>query len=262
MNKLGRMEDGITSVLDNASRLQGPAVQAYVRRLRRQHPSESPAQIIERLEKRYLLAVTGSGSAAGATAAIPGVGTGAALAAIGGETAFFLEASALLALSFAAVHGIPLDDRERRRGLVLAVALGESGMEVVERTVGVRGVRDLMSKRIPGNAIAGMNTSLLAKFIKRFLAKRSALILGKLLPAGIGAVIGGAGNRTIGRGVVRNSREAFGPPPVAWPSGASAELTDGRAGPAAVELTAGDGRSLPTGTGTTPSLPTGTSDRT
>lgn len=256
MKMQGRMEDGITSVLDNASRLQAPAVHAYVRRLREQHPNDSPAQIIERLEKRYLLAVTGSGGAAGATAAIPGVGTVAALATIGGETAFFLEASALLALSVAAVHDIPLDDRQRRRSLVLAVALGESGMEVVERTIGVRGVRDLMSKRIPGNAVAGMNTSLLAKFVKRFLAKRSTLILGKLLPAGIGAVIGGVGNRTIGRGVVRNAREAFGPPPAIWAGAADGRLIGGTTG----ELT--DGRTNRSTDGRTAHLPPGTSDRT
>ena len=43
--------------------------------------------------------------------------------------------------------------------------------------------------------------------MKPYAAGRSALILGKLVPAGIGAVIGGAGNRAIGKGVIRNARD-------------------------------------------------------
>ncbi|NED69099.1 hypothetical protein G3I15_50090, partial [Streptomyces sp. SID10244] len=66
-------------LLDRAQRLQGPAVAKYVRNLRTAHPEESPAQIITRLEKTYLTAVTGSGGAVGATAAVPGVGTMTAL---------------------------------------------------------------------------------------------------------------------------------------------------------------------------------------
>ena len=67
----GRMPPGkaveVTGgILDRAQRLQAPAVKKYVDSLRRKYPDDSPAQIIERLEKRYLLAVTGSGSAAGA----------------------------------------------------------------------------------------------------------------------------------------------------------------------------------------------------
>ena len=100
-SKPGIAEAFIVKMLDNGARLQGPAVAKYVDLMRRAHPDESPAQIIERLEKQFLLSVTGSGSAAGATAAFPGVGTLAAIGAVGAETAFFFEASALLTL-----HGL------------------------------------------------------------------------------------------------------------------------------------------------------------
>jgi hypothetical protein len=62
-----------------------------------------------------------------------------------------------------------------------------------------------------------MNSRLLRKFVTKYAARRSALILGKLVPAGIGAAIGGAGNRAIGKGVVKNARQAFGPAPARWP---------------------------------------------
>ncbi|MGA9873964.1 MAG: hypothetical protein WBQ44_22860 [Rhodococcus sp. (in: high G+C Gram-positive bacteria)] len=215
----GRLEKALVRILDNASRLQGPAVEKYVAHMRRAHPDDTPAQLIERLENRFLLAVTGSGSAVGGAAAIPAIGTMASLATVGAETAFFIESSALLTLSVASVHGIPVHDHQQRRALVLAVALGESGMQIVQKTVGTSAKNwgTLITSRVPGGAMTTMNKSLVKKFVQKYLAKRSALLVGKLLPAGIGAVIGGTGNRIIGKGVIKNAREAFGPAPRAWP---------------------------------------------
>ncbi|MDH6291427.1 hypothetical protein ACNJ7E_43400 [Rhodococcus sp. NM-2] len=215
----GPVEKVLVSVLDNGSRLQAPAVAKYVEWVRRSHPGESPAQIVERMEKMFLLAVTGSGSAVGATAAIPGVGTIASIAAVGAESAFFLEAAALLTLAVASVHGISAADHQQRRALVLSVALGESGMEIVQKATGVtaKNWASAITSRIPGPTMKGMNSRLVRKFITKYAARRSALVLGKLVPAGIGAAIGGAGNRAIGKGVVKNAREAFGPAPTRWP---------------------------------------------
>ena len=206
----GPVEKVLVSVLDNGSRLQAPAVAKYVEWVRRSHPGESPAQIVERMEKMFLLAVTGSGSAVGATAAIPGVGTVASIAAVGAESAFFLEAAALLTLAVASVHGISAADHQQRRALVLSVALGESGMEIVQKATGVtaKNWASAITSRIPGPTMKGMNSTLVRKFITKYAARRSALILGKLVPAG---------NRAIGKGVVKNAREAFGPAPARWP---------------------------------------------
>ena len=59
------------------------------------HPEATPEQLVRILERRYLAAVTSGGAAVGATAVIPGVGTGITLALSGVETAGFLEATAL-----------------------------------------------------------------------------------------------------------------------------------------------------------------------
>jgi hypothetical protein len=214
----GTFEKTVVQLLDTGSRLQAPAVAKCVDRVRRSHPTESPAQIIARLENQYLLAVTGSGSAVGATAAVPGVGTIAAIAAVSAETTFFMEASAVFTLAVAAVHGISPEDKEQRRALVLAVVLGDTGMEIVEKTVGhsAKNWGTLFANRIPG--LSGMNDSLLKRFIIRFITKRAALMAGKVVPAGIGAVIGGFGNRALGKTAIINARKAFGPPPTVWPA--------------------------------------------
>ena len=45
-----------------------------------------------------------------------------------------------------------------------------------------------------------------------------AEIVGKLLPVGIGAVVGGVGNRAMGKKIISNARGAFGNPPPRWPA--------------------------------------------
>lgn len=212
------IEKAVVDVLDTGSKLQAPAVRRYVEFLRERHPGESPAQIVERLEKQYLLAVTGSGAAVGATAAVPGIGTLAALGAISAETAFFMEASALFTLAEAYVHGIEPEDKETRRALVLAVVLGDTGMAIVQKGLGTssKNWAGMVANKVPG--LSSINNKLLQQFIKRYITKRAALMAGKILPAGIGAAIGGAGNRALGRITVDNARKAFGPAPTFWPT--------------------------------------------
>ncbi|MFX1758379.1 MULTISPECIES: hypothetical protein [Rhodococcus] len=218
-SKPGIAEAFIVKMLDNGAKLQGPAVAKYVDLMRRAHPDESPAQIIERLEKQFLLSVTGSGSAAGATAAFPGVGTLAAIGAVGAETAFFFEASALLTLAIASVHGIEPHNHEQRRALVLAVSLGDAGREIVATATGasLRNWPKALTTGTGGTQLKTLNNSLVKKFIRRYVAKRSPLLIGKLVPAGIGAAIGGVGNRALGKRTIQHARDAFGPPPPAWP---------------------------------------------
>ncbi|EGD56666.1 hypothetical protein [Gordonia neofelifaecis] len=209
----------LTGLIDKAQRLQQPAVAKYVRRIRRKYPDEGPEQVIRRLEKHYLRTVTASGGAVGATAAVPGVGTLTAVSAITAESALFIEASALLALAIAEVHGIAPTDGERRKALVLAVALGEEGATVVGKALGARSSDAIAKLGVPGIPGANLNTinrALGNKFIKKFTIGKAPVVMGKLVPGGIGAVIGGVGNRALGSRVIRNSREAFGPPPHFW----------------------------------------------
>jgi hypothetical protein len=58
---------------------------------------------------------------------------------------------------------------------------------------------------------------MLKYFVKRYTVRRGALMFGKMLPVGIGAAVGGAGNRMVGKKIVRNARQAFGVPPARWP---------------------------------------------
>jgi hypothetical protein len=71
---------------------------------------------------------------------------------------------------------------------------------------------------LPLPTLARFNTRMLKYFVKRYTVRRGALMFGKMLPVGIGAVVGGAGNRIVGKKIVRNARQAFGTPPARWPA--------------------------------------------
>ncbi|MBW0018647.1 MAG: hypothetical protein JO236_14030 [Mycobacterium sp.] len=211
----------LAQVIERSSRVQGPAAQAYVARLRRAHPGAGPAEIVAKLEKRYLAALTASGAAVGSAATFPGVGTLTALSAGAGETVFFLEATAVFVLATAEVYGIPADHRERRRALVLAVLVGDDSRRAIGELIGPGrthgGWLTEGMAALPMPTLARLNTRLLKYAVRRYTVKRGALLMGKMLPVGVGAAVGGAGNRIFAKKIVRNARQAFGPPPPRWP---------------------------------------------
>lgn len=212
----------LAHVIERSARLQGPAAKAYVERLRRADPGAGPPDIVAKLEKRYLAAVMASGAAVGSAATLPGIGTLAALSAVAVETVVFVEATAVFVLAVAEVYGVPTEHRERRRALVLAVLVGDDSKGAVAELLGpgrTRGgwLTDGMAS-LPLPAVSQLNSRLLKFAVRRYTLRRGALMFGKLLPLGIGASIGGVGNRVVGKKIVRNAREAFGTPPARWPA--------------------------------------------
>ncbi len=53
-------------------------------------------------------------------------------------------------------------------------------------------------------------------FVTRYGTKQGILVIGRVAPFGIGAVIGGGGNLVVGRSVIAGMSRAFGPPPAAF----------------------------------------------
>ncbi|MDN3494727.1 hypothetical protein QL996_02195 [Planococcus sp. APC 4015] len=235
----------VVRMLDRVLAIQRPVVVAHLRSIRLRHPEAAPDAIVRMLERRYLTAVTTGGAAVGATAVVPGIGTGVTLALSGVETVGFLEATALFAQSVAEVHGIPVADPDRARALVLTLMLGKEGVDLVSQLAGQaagKGVTrdkywgEMVTKTLPRAAMGPLVDRLKTAFVHQFAARGGASWLGKALPFGVGAVVGGAGNHVLGRRVLVNSRRAFGMPPLHLP----ADL-EPRPGAARLESWAGRG---------------------
>ena len=218
---------GVERAIDLALSVQRPVVVAHLRSIRRRVPNASPDQLIRVLERRYLTAVTTGGAAVGATAVIPGIGTGVTLALSGVETAGFLEATALFAQSIAEVHGIPVDNPERARALVMTLMLGREGSDLVRQFAGQAtgsGAAlntywgEVVTNTLPKAMVGPVVERLRSVFIRQFAVRGGAGIIGKAIPFGIGAAIGGIGNNVLGRRVLAQSRLAFGQPPMILPA--------------------------------------------
>ncbi|MFB4353522.1 hypothetical protein RAC69_10275 [Microbacterium sp. LS_15] len=213
--------------LDRVLAIQRPLVLAHIRSIRLRNPQATPAEIIRILERRYLAAVTAGGAAVGATAVVPGIGTGITLALSGVETVGFVESTALYAQSVAEVHGIPVSNPDRARALVMTLMLGKEGVDLVGQlagqAVGRGGSRssywgELVTKSLPRAAVGPLADRLKSAFIRQFAARGGASFLGKALPFGVGAAVGGAGNHILGRRVLTTSHKAFGAAPLELPA--------------------------------------------
>lgn len=226
----GEADPRLVRVLQAVMSSQRPAVLAHVRRLRRRSPNASPDEIVRMLERHYLTLVTASGASVGAASVVPAVGIGASLALSGAETVAFLEASALFAQSVTEVHGIAVDDPERAQSLVMALMLGGAGKDLVtqfarQMTGGAPRTAywgEVVTRSMPRALLDTLADRLRTTFVRRFTVTQGGSVLGRAIPFGIGAVIGGTGNHILGRKIVQNAREAFGPAPSVWP--ASLEL--------------------------------------
>ena len=209
----------VLDLLDKAIDVQSALVRKNIARARQRNPEATPAEVIRSLERMYVSALTGTGAAVGGAAAAPGVGTGVALALSAGEAFSSLELSALFALSIAEVHGVRIDEVERRRTIVMGIMLGGSGSatitKVAERT-GQHWGRQVVAK-VPVQTLRQINKVLGKHFITKYGAKQGIIVLGRAAPFGIGAVIGGGANAALATLAVRAGRRAFGPPPTSWP---------------------------------------------
>lgn len=227
--------------------VQRPVVTAYIKEVRRRKPNATPAEVMKTIEAQYLATTTTASAAAGASAAIPVVGVPLAIGLGVADLLFFYETTALFALCMAELRGIPIDDPERAKALVLGAMLGEKRKSrITEMVLGalpagatVAGARtvagqvasgvdpkwgNLLAQQLPDSALVPVTVALAKNAIAQGAVMGSVRIGTKALPV-IGAIAGGATSYYFGSSVVKACREGFTAPVQTWP--AWLELTDG-----------------------------------
>lgn len=104
--------------------------------------------------------------------------------------------------------------------------LGREGVDLVRQFAGQAsgsGIArnaywgELITNTMPKAVMGTVVDRLRHVFVRQFAVRGGAGIIGKAIPFGIGAAIGGAGNHIIGRRVLQQSRLAFGAPPAVLP---------------------------------------------
>ena len=220
-------------LLLGAVEVQRPLVLANLRRLRRRYPYATSFELSQRLERDFLASVGTGGAAIGATAIIPGFGTVVALSISAAATVVFLEATALYAQSVAELHGVRLANPESAQLAVMTIILGDEGQALLAGLTGhalgtgktpMQAWGKSLSKNMPLATIRTLVAPVQKRFLKKMAVKGSASIVGKALPFGIGAAVGGVGNYMMGKAVIASANRAFGPAPLEIPPLLLAEL--------------------------------------
>ncbi|WP_344723964.1 hypothetical protein [Agrococcus terreus] len=236
---------GFEHRLYEAIKVQRPAVIAHIQAVRRANPDATPAEAIKIMESRYLAAVTTASAGVGGAAAVPGIGTAVALGLNVADLALFFELSALYALSVAEVHGLHVEDPERAKVIVLGMTLGEDSQGRVTqlvsgavaggaRTASTMGVvgdvaragaaastgawGDVVATAVPDGQLNPLMKQMLTTAAVKLGAKAGTGTVAKILPFGIGMVVGGAASFFFGKSVVLASRSAFSSVPTEWPA--------------------------------------------
>jgi hypothetical protein len=150
--------------------------------------------------------------AAGAAAAAPAVGAIATLASVTAELAWFTARAGDLILTIAALHGRPDPTVDERRAWVLAVLLyGSSARDEFARTLNEAsvGLAPTVGRQIPVTTLQAANRMMSRLVVRRYGTRRGLVALGRALPIGIGAVIGGSANYVTIRTLARHADEFF-----------------------------------------------------
>lgn len=146
-----------------------------------------------------------TGALTGGIAAVPNPASLAALPADLVAVSFRLTD---LILTIGAIHGHGQASIEERRLWVLSVlAFGDGAMvmsQKIAREAGI-GLGKKATAAIPASALRSLNRALGRTVITKYGTKRGAVALGKLLPFGFGAAIGGGANVLTVNAVARNA---------------------------------------------------------
>jgi len=153
------------------------------------------------------------------------VGTGVAIGALAAELGVVALRTTDLVMAIGAAYGHTDSTPEERRAWVLAVlAFGDDAAEefaTLARDMGLR-LKEERALDIANDAIVGgggqmatidalrrINATLATQVLRKWGTRRGASIVGKLLPFGVGAVVGGGANWVMIRGFAKQADRFF-----------------------------------------------------
>jgi hypothetical protein len=169
-------------------------------------------ELIKLIVKRYTRELAAVSALTGGAAAIPGAGTGTALATSTADLAYSITKMGEMILAIGIASGHDAQSLEQRRSWVISVLTmangAAAGVEGMAGRIGSTGGARLVS-RIPDESLSSINAKLSAQVLTKFGIEQGALRIGRLVPFGIGAGIGAAGSAVITRSTAKAARSFF-----------------------------------------------------
>lgn len=194
--------------------IDAAAVRRWDDALRRAGRTTGPIENrVEAITEWFTLELTAVGAAAGGVAAMPGVGTVASLAASAADVTWTTTRAAEVVMAMGAVHGhVEASEAERRAWIISVLAFGpEAPAELarIRAQVEAEEARAKARGRLSGGSLAALNQGMVRSVVTKWLLKKLATSIGKALPFGIGAAVGGVANRASARTIAHHAAHLF-----------------------------------------------------
>ncbi len=208
-----RLENLATRIVESVqpSRI---AVSSSVLRLRRKNPGLSERALANRWAERVCRRYAAEGALSALPAVVPGIGTSLQLAIDGGaiaaDLAYMLHCMAHIVMGVGQVFGQEIEHpfkEEFVRLLGLWCGAASLGKEAAVR-IGTK-VAVAQVKRLPVEALGRFNQTVGRRVLTRLGLKQGSAALGRLVPFGVGAVVGGGFNYATMRGFKATTVEYY-----------------------------------------------------
>jgi hypothetical protein len=177
--------------------------------------SDSVDAVVDELVSRYSKELAAVAAVTGGAAAVPGAGTATAIATLGADMAYSVTKLGEMIMAIGIAYGHDADSFERRKAWVLTVlSMGRGavvGVDGIAGKIGAQGGAHLVST-LGRTQLDTVNSKLAAKIATVLASEQVAARLGRVLPFGIGAGVGAAGNVVIVRSMAKSARKFFGAP--------------------------------------------------
>ncbi len=204
-------EQGLQPFVDRVVEHRYGAAVGDVASLRAQFPGDTPDELANRLIRRYAKDLAVGGAISGGAAASPVAGVAVAAASAGADATFSVGrlGEMIMAIGLAYGHASTTVD-ERRAAIVTVMGLADGaavGMSGLAARAGAKGGARVL-QRIPTGSPPATATAR-RRALSKLNSTKGPWSLTALIPYGIGAGVGAAGNALLARTVGRAAKEYF-----------------------------------------------------
>lgn len=200
--KVAKIPASLTKVLRQLKVFPDVAdVRKAAKAVRDADPWKSTRELIATLARQTIWRITGAGVVASLPGAIPGLGTavqlGVGSVTLTGETWFMLRNLTMFQLVVATLEGRDPGSKDVEDEVLIVFGLATGALvpaKEAAKRVGTKIAINQFNRHVSGKLLAAINRKLGATVLTKWGTKRGGIALGRLIPFGVGAILGGGMN--------------------------------------------------------------------
>ncbi len=185
-------------------------VHRHIVDLRQAHPTLSNQKLAEKWADRICWRYASEGAATALPGVIPGLGTGAQIAiesgAISADLAYMFRCMAGMSIGIGIIYKRDVEasfNQDFVRVLGLWCGVLSLGKEATVRIASKVAIAQF--KKVPAEIFKKINTKVGATIVTKYGTKRGGVAIGRLVPFGVGALVGGGFNLATMKGFKRSA---------------------------------------------------------